>query len=151
VFFQEAIPILSNSLTAIAPKKLNRVVYRYENEVGLGRDERGELPIHRLFPGIFPNVFTTGGQASGIKVINSSCEQSWEDVGFKGVRGFQANTEDSGVQTVFRITIFGAVEDVTVADLDKAVGSAHQVGESLFEDMISSEFREFIGSSKGEL
>lgn len=150
-FAQEAIPILSDTLRAIGPKKLNRVVYRYENEVGLGRDERGVLPIDRLFPGLLPKVFTAGDRVGQLKAVNSSCEQSWEEGGARGVRGFQATTEENGALTVFRITIFGAVEDIQVSGLRESTALAHQVGVSLFEAMISREFIEFISSSKGEL
>jgi uncharacterized protein (TIGR04255 family) len=149
-FAKEAIPILSRSLDTIGPKKLNRVVYRYENEIGLGRDESGLLPVDQLFPGILPVVFSEGARKGRVKTVNSSYEHAWEEDGFKGVHGFQAITEDNLGLTVFKITVFGAVEDVEIAALQNATSKAHQIGFDLFDFMISPEFRKFISTSKEE-
>lgn len=149
-FAQEALPILSRSLSTIGPKKLNRVVYRYENEIGLGRDESGVLPVDQLFPGILPVVFSEGDRKGRVKTVNSSYEHAWQEDGFKGVHGFQAVTEDNSGLTVFKITVFGALEDAPVAALSEATRKAHQIGVRLFEDMISTEFRMFISTNKEE-
>jgi len=149
-FARESVATLSAALAKIRPRKLNRVVYRYENEVGIGRDENGILPLDRLFPGLIPQVFAGTPDSGRMKTANSSCEQAWEDDGYRGVRGFQAMIEDTGNLTVLRIMIFGAVEDTQVSTLRESTDLAHRVGVSLFESMISQEFRTFISSNRGE-
>lgn len=51
---------------------------------------------------------------------------------------------------VFRVTVFGSVEDCACDDLLAAATTAHAVSVELFESMISQSFREFISSDSEE-
>jgi len=149
-FAAEAVPTLATALKALRPAQLNRVVYRYENELGLSRDAEGSLGIERIFPAIVPRVFAEGELAGQCKAVNSALEHVWQEDGLGGARGFHARTEDAGVTTVLKITVFGSVENCEIADLAKATAAAHRVGVGLFEALISPEFRDFISASSKE-
>ncbi len=149
-FSAEAVRTVGQALAWLKPAKLNRVVYRYENELGLARDAEGALGIERIFPAIVPKVFAEGELVGTTKTINSATEHAWRANGFAGVRGFHARAEDIGTSLVFKITVFGAVEGCAIADLEKATAAAHEVGVGLFEALISPAFRDFISASSKE-
>jgi uncharacterized protein (TIGR04255 family) len=145
-FSAEAVSVLSTALDLIKPDRLNRVAYRYENEVGIARDDEGAFLLDPTFPGIVPGVFA----GSPARAINSAVEHRWERDGIKGVRGFHARVDDERGVTVLKLTVFGSVEGVPASDLPWATSEAHRVGLELFESLISNKFREFISSSKKE-
>jgi uncharacterized protein (TIGR04255 family) len=149
-FAEEAVAIVASALAHLEPAKLNRVVYRYENELGIAREANGELGIERIFPGVISNVFVEGDMFGAAKALDIAAEHAWRAEGFEGARGFHARTEDVGASLVFKLTVFGAVEGCAVADLDRAAAIAHRVGFSLFEALISPAFREFISANQGE-
>lgn len=149
-FATEAVPILAIALNALKPSQLNRVVYRYENELGLSRDAEGSLGIERIFPAIIPRVFAEGPLAGPCMAVNSALEHVWQEHGRSGACGFHARAEGTGITTVLKITVFGTVENCAIADLDKAAAAAHRVGVGLFEALISTEFRDFISASSKE-
>jgi len=144
-FIQEAISMISAALDHVKPTTLNKVVYRYENEVGMARDEAKLLAVDLTFPGVVPRVFA-GGQT---RAINATYEHGWSGAVLHGAHGFHARTEDQGGATIFKVTVFGSVEGCKVADLKTAADEAHRVGFEVFESLISDGFRSFI-SSNGE-
>ncbi|GMV15496.1 MAG: hypothetical protein AMXMBFR56_37200 [Polyangiaceae bacterium] len=145
-FIDEALPIVSAALDRIRPPTLNKVVYRYENEVGIARDEAKGLAVDVTFPGVVPGVF--GGKQS--RAINAAYEHGWNANGLQGAHGFHARTEDEGGVMVFKVTVFGSVEGCEISHLATATKEAHRVGLELFEALISPGFRDFISSTKGE-
>lgn len=149
-FAAEAIPVLQSTLEMVGVEKLNKVVYRYENELGFARDDDGTLAIARAFPGILTRVLGDGELAGPVRSVNAAYEHGWERHGLKGVRGFHARNEESAGMQVFRITVFGAVEDCHRDDLPRATSEAHRTGIDLFESLISDSFRDFISSSGEE-
>jgi uncharacterized protein (TIGR04255 family) len=149
-FAMEAVLAVSAALRAIKPPQLNRVVYRYENELLLAEGGDGSLGVERIFPAIVPKVFAEGALAGPAKALNASFEHAWQADGLKGVRGFSARADGAGAATVFRITVFGAVEGCGVADLERATAAAHRAGIELFEALISPSFRDFISSNNKE-
>lgn len=149
-FSAEAVPLIRTALDMIEPRIMSRVVYRYENEVGLEREPGGSLAFERAMPGVVPEVFKSDAHKGPARAINAAFEHGWEEGGQQGARGFHAWTEDSGGMTVFRMSVFGSVEGCNVAELEQATAKAHEVGESLFEDLISDQFREFISSTNQE-
>ena len=149
-FSAEAIPAVAQALAALKPVKLNRVVYRYENELGLARDAEGALGVERIFPAIVPRIFAEGDLAGPTKAINTATEHAWRSDELAGARGFHARVEDIGTSLVFKITVFGAVEGCAVQHLAKATKVAHEVAVGLFEALISPAFRDFISASSQE-
>ncbi len=147
-FAAEAVPAVAYALSELKPGKLNRVVYRYENELGIAREAQGALGVGRIFPEILPKVFSEGDLAGSAIAINSATEHAWQADGLMGARGFHARTEDVGNSLIFKITVFGAVEGCAIADLERATAMAHKVGIGLFEALISPAFREFISANK---
>lgn len=147
-FAAEGVRLLAVALGAIGPRQLNRVVFRYENVIGMSRHDDGTLPAEAIFPGIVPSVF--GGQpgARPAKTINSAYEHPCSAAQFKGVRGFHARAEDVEGVTAFKLTVFGAVENCATGALAEATAAAHEIGFTLFEQLISEPFRTFISSSR---
>jgi uncharacterized protein (TIGR04255 family) len=143
-FLAEALPVISAALERIKPDRLNRVTYRYENELGLARDEQGGLLLDPTFPGIVPAVFA--GKPS--RAVNALYEHGWEDGGISGTRGFHARIEEERGVAVMKLGVFGSVEGADLVDLGRITDVAHRVGLELFESLISQDFREFISSGK---
>lgn len=147
LFSGQAIPIVAHALNLLKLTKLNRVVYRYENEIGIARDAEAVLGIERIVPEIFPRIFVDGAFAGPAKAINLTSEHAWQADGWKGAQGFHARTEDVGASLIFKLTVFGAVDGCSVSDLEQAAATAHRVGVGLFEALISPAFREFISAN----
>lgn len=143
-FLADALPMVSAALGLIKPDKLNRVTYRYENEVGIARDADGWLLLDPTFPGIVPAVFS----GSPVRAINSASEHRWQEGEFAGARGFHARIEEERGVSVLKLSVFGSVEGPDVSDLKAATDAAHRVGFGLFESLISDNFRQFISASK---
>lgn len=145
-FIEEALRMVEAALGCIKPPTLNRIVYRYENEIGMARDESKNLAVNLTFPGILPGVF--GG--SQTRAINAAFEHGWQGGVLHGAHGFHARAEEQGGSTVFKVTVFGSVEGCDLASLRTAADEAHRVGLELFESLISPGFRDFISSNSGE-
>jgi uncharacterized protein (TIGR04255 family) len=143
-FSAEALPVISAALGRIKPDKLNRVTYRYENEVGIARDAEGWLQLDPTFPGIVPAVFS----GNLVRTVNSSSEHRWQEGPFQGARGFHARIEEERGVSVLKLNVFGSVEGTEVGHLKEATNFAHRVGLDLFESLISENFRQFISASK---
>jgi uncharacterized protein (TIGR04255 family) len=149
-FAGEAVPLLTAVLRGIKPRKLNRVVFRYENVIGMSRDDDGTLPAEAVFPGIIPKVFDPSRGATPANSINSAYEHTCSAGRYKGVRGFHARAEDGDGFTTFKVTVFGAVEKCEILELAAATEVAHDIGYRLFEQLISDSFRKLISSSRRE-
>ncbi len=145
-FIAEAVAVLSRALGCIEVPKLNRVVYRYENEVGIARDTEGGLAIEPAFPGVIPAVFA--GQPA--RALNAAFEHSWSTGAFRGVRGFHARFEEGAGAGVLGVSVFGTVEGCEASQLGACAAEAHRVGVDLFESLISPKFRDFISSDGKE-
>ena len=150
-FSAEALPLVGAVLSAIKPKKLNRVVYRYENEVGIARESGGALPVDRIFPGILPRVFSNDGEIGPCRSLDIGAEHHWKDGDAEGVRGFHAWLDESSGTPSLRVAVLGVVENCDgVTDLPRATKAAHRVSVGLFESLISDEYRRFISSVREE-
>lgn len=149
-FREEALSRLEPALKEFGVSGLNRVVYRYENEIGLGRSDQGTLAVDALFPGIFPNALVAG--ASGMtRTINSAYEEVWRANGRSGIKGFSARVEEQGpAGVILRVGIVGSIETFDRMDLGAAADEAHDVAVSLFENLISESFRKFISTGTEE-
>ena len=145
-FIEEALPIVQTALDRIKPATLNKVVYRYENEIGMARDESKNLAVDLTFPGVLPSL-VGGGHT---RAVNAAFEQGWQSDELHGARGFHARVEEDGGATVFKVTVFGSVDSCEVVKLRTAADEAHRIGFELFESLISDGFREFISSNSGE-
>jgi uncharacterized protein (TIGR04255 family) len=143
-FFAEALPMISVALERIKPQQLNGVTYRYENELGLARDELGGLLLDSTFPGIVPGVFA----GSPSRAMNALYEHAWNEDDLRGLRGFHARVEEERGVAVMKLGVFGCIEGPDLTDLGQASHAAHRAGLELFESLISEDFREFISSSK---
>ena len=145
-FLREALDVLPEVHRAIGVDALDRVVYRYENELGIGRRAPAN-PVALAFPGVVPTVFA--GDPARTRGLNSTAEQTWKEAPWTGASGFQVQTQDIEGTTVLRVVVFGTVEAVDAGRLPEAARKAHEMGVGLFESLISDSFRQFIESDGG--
>lgn len=145
-FSLEGFGVLEPILRLIKPKALTKVVYRYENEIGVSADARGFIGVERVFPGAIPAVFD-GKQT---RLLNAAYEHGWNDGTFSGVYGLHARTEDPSGMKVLKVQTFASAEDCRVDQLRQATGAVHRVAVDLFEDIISPAFRDLIRSGNAE-
>jgi hypothetical protein len=132
------------ALDKLGVERLNRVVFRYENEVGIRREPDGALPLRRVFPNALPAVLGDGK----CHAVNAMYEVRWEHDDVRGVRGLHARVEQEGAAEVMRVAVFASVEAVPVDHLPVAIEKAHGQAYGLFEALISNEFRDFIQAGK---
>ena len=145
-FMEEALPVVSAALDCIRPSTLNRVIYRYENELGMSWDQASGLAVDLTFPGIVPPSF----KETPCRAVNAAYEHGWAHGKFHGTRGFHARSDEEGGNTVFKVAVFAGIEGCEVRDLAEAAAEAHGVGVELFEALISPKFRQFISSDRGD-
>ncbi len=143
-FAAEAVPVLQGALGVLEKPRLNRVVYRYENELGLSREDSGIEMAAAAFPGIAVPVLANGALSGPLLRVNATYEHAWQRDGLGGSRGFHARVEEAPGMPVFRVTVFASVEDCNCDVLRVAADAAHAVSVELFEALISESFRKFI-------
>lgn len=148
-FAAEAVPVVQSAIESLGSPKLNRVVYRYENELGFARQDAATL-VAAAFPGIRIPVLSEGPLAGPFLRMDASYEHAWKKDRFNGVRGFHARAEEGAGMPVFRVTVYGTVEDCMPDNLAAATSAAHSVSIELFEALISDSFRDFISTERGE-
>lgn len=145
-FHREVVSIVPKALQTIDVRTLNRVVYRYENEIGLSREDDGSLPLARLFPGVLP----TSPDFSPPTSLDSRFERAFESGPYGGRCGFHARIERTDGAEVLRVAIHATVEGCDLAAFDAAVKTSHQVAHELFEKLISDEFRRFLSAAESD-
>lgn len=144
-FRDEAIPLITEALGTIGVKRLNRVVYRYENEVGVTRESDGSIPLRRVFPNAIPAVLGSGN----CRTVDATFETRWEDTGSHGVQGFHARVEPANGGDALKVSVFAAMENTNLDALNGAAAKAHGIAFALFESLISEEFRNLISAGEG--
>lgn len=151
-FCSEAVPILSRVLGIVRPPHLNRVVFRYENEVGVSRMPDGIAPVARIFPGVLAPLCAGTGPNGACTTLDSAQEARWRDGQEQGVRGFHARLEENHGSDVLRVSVYSAVETEkrSLGDLMRCVEAAHTTAAAVFEQIISEDFRAFISAEPTE-
>jgi len=143
-FIGEAMPIVSQCLTAFGVTELTRVGFRYENELAIGRDPKGTLDaLGRAFPNVTPQVF----RGRSCRLMDSAVEVDWADAKVSGTEGFRVQVEGAPPSEVVRVHVYASTDGVAVADLSKAAGTTHLRAVGLFESLISEDFRKFLGET----
>lgn len=150
-FAMDATKLVGSALDALGSPRLNRLVYRYENELGLAKNPDGSIPIERVFPGLRPNSLP------GLcRALDAQYDHLWTADLQRGGVGYQARLDTEGVGEVLRVSVFASVEaldgspGVVPERIVEACAEAHRRAHELFEAIISDEFRTFISAPKGE-
>lgn len=134
-----ALPMLEESLALLGVPSLNRVIYRYENEVGIQRDDKGALPLDRILrlelPGWCGGPFTK---------LDLSLQRAFT----KGSIAVHARVEDVGGSEVLRVTVAAAIpaEGQSTGTLAAHAEAAHEEASATFEAMITEDFRSYISA-----
>lgn len=145
-FSVEAIATLTKTLELLEIPVLQRVGYRYENEIGISRDEDELLPIDRVLSVKGLPDWCGGGRCNEVDL---QFRRPWEG-GSTGVRIAVENEKRDG-REVLRITIVAICDPAGgVAQLRRFADAAHQEAYATFEGMITDDFREFLQQERGE-
>jgi len=145
-FQKEVAAIVPNALRALDVQTANRVVYRYENEIGLSREDDGSLPLGRIFPGVLP---VASGFSSPMS-LDTRFERAFVFGSHQGTCGYHARIERTDGVEVLRVGIHAAVEECELTAFDVAMKASHHVAHDLFEKLISEEFRRFLSATESD-
>lgn len=142
-FLARALELVVPALEDLGVSELSRVVYRYENEVALTRDEHRELPVDRIL-----QLRTPDGSIGPVQSINIE----WNRCSPAGLIGAHIRTESStpaGADllkfSIHATAMPGGQRDV----LGATVGGLHDTARGLFEAMIiTDDFRKFLSAEE---
>jgi uncharacterized protein (TIGR04255 family) len=138
-FLARALPLLSMALSEASVPTLDRVVYRYENVVGLAGVD-GSIPIGRVLQSPLPSW-------SGADLGVIDLDLAWTR---RAKHGHVAVRVSAGpaAPMVLNVIIASAVKPAgNAAELERFARLAHDEGQRMFEEMITPEFRATISDS----
>lgn len=136
-FVAEALPRLARTLELIGISTLNRVVYKYENAIGLSRDTDGVLPVGQIFNFPLPD----GGQLDTLREVNFIWRRTWNRGQFVGHLFVEKKENQETLVAVLAAFVDPAGAAV---DLRQFAQAAHDEAQAVFERMITDTFRELI-------
>lgn len=140
-FLAEALPLLSSAGQRFGIDRLERVVYAYDNEIGISREPSGTYPLTAVLD---PAALPRWGVADQYQSFDVNLTGTWEH-GQKATRVVLERREPIGI---LRMQIFIIVAPGgTLAELPEVARTAHGEAVRTFELMISDEFRRDL---KGE-
>lgn len=143
-FSESAVDVLTETLGLLGVTELQRVAYRYKNEIGISRDDEGLLPIDRIL------------ELSGLPKWCGLGAYSALDIGFSrpwdhGSVGLEISVEGSSPQEVLRVAIVAMyIPAGPCSDLAKFTSDAHDEAFACFDGMITSGFRAFLESEESD-
>ena len=141
-FLARGCPMLADALRVVGVDRLERVLYRYENEVALGRDTNGALPLQNVFQFAMPD----GLPVSGVTNLHVDFTRVWE----RGRTGLEIRLEERAPGTILRFFVVAAVAPGgDVGELAGTAQVAHDEAVRLFEQIISDSFRTLISGGEG--
>ena len=133
-FVAEAVPLRERVHDAIGVTTLTRVVYRYENAIGVSRREDGALGLGSILKLGLPSWLG----ADDFRSLNLEWRRVWE----RGeVYGSVAQEGEPG-HDLLRISIAADVRDTD--RLAEAAALAHRRAYDTFDSMIADTFRSFL-------
>lgn len=138
-FSNEAFEVLDKTLTLLGISELSRVVYRYENEVGISRDGAGILPVNEIIQ------LETGSwlRSDSLMSVDIACEHAWPER--SGATRVHLRAEPPNEPDVLRLSIAATVAPCGRAEKLREFGAlAHEHAAGMFEAMVTSGFRDFI-------
>jgi len=137
-FIDRALELLPEALSDLGVDRLERVIYRYENEIAMGRDDRGVLPVDKVLQ------VAAGAWWPGDQFAEISC--SWTqlvDAGRLGVRVAAEGDQETGEKLLISVVSM-VIPAGDVGDLRQFATQAHGVARTWFEGAITDDFRRYI-------
>lgn len=134
-FIDDAVGLLARTLELLRIDELNRVVYRYENEIGIGREENDLLPLNRILR--MPSTEWCGFDA--LLGVDLNWNRAWEG-GHLLTR--LSVEEEPGTAPVLKLILAAQVSPAgSVERLRSFAEAAHSVARKCFDSMITDDFR----------
>jgi uncharacterized protein (TIGR04255 family) len=132
-----AVPLLRDALGKLDVEKLNRVTYRYENEIGIGRDERAALPLDRILKLDLP--VWCGSQFTK---LNLDSQWLWDG----GQVAVSVHVDGPIGAEILKFSIAASMTANVgpVSSLGRYADAVHNEANRIFETMITDDFREYI-------
>ncbi len=143
-FLASAAALLPRVLELGGVQKLERVVYRYENEIGLSRDADRVIPLQQLV-----NIAPPPGCGSADEGV-IGMEMAWTTRWSHGLLNVQAAVDEAPgpAGAVLRLTIAATVSPAGPPEqLATYASQAHGRALAAFEALITPTFREFLVGS----
>lgn len=145
-FLDEARKCLTRTFEILSVSDLDRVVFRYENEVLVRRREEGTLPLEDVLQVPKINYMEDG---DGIFALRTEIRRKWEH-GYIDINA-AAEPEDDETGDVFRFVIAATVMPAgSASKLMEFAGLAHDRAFTCFEALITDDFRSFIAAEELE-
>jgi len=133
-FIRDAVDLLSRTLELLEISDLNRVVYRYENEIGIGRGENDVLPLNRILK--MPETKWCGFDSL------LAAEMEWTRAWDRGQMLTRLAVEGDEGALVLKLSLAAQVSPAgSAGDLMEYAEAAHTVARDCFDSMITDEFR----------
>lgn len=136
-FIEEAVTLLTRTLELLRIDDLNRVVYRYENEIGIGREENDVLPLNRILR--MPK--TTWCGFDSLLAIGMEWSRMWE----RGQLITRLAVDEVRGAPVLQLGLAAQVAPAgSVGALREFAEDAHRVARECFDSMITDDFRALL-------
>jgi len=142
-FAARGLELIPPALDELKITELQRVIYRYENEITVGRDERGVIPLAKVLK--VPALPWWAGDSL------TEISTSWTQLAPHGRLAIQIAVEGEAPMEKLLISIVSVVMPAGPAsDLARFASRAHDAARTWFEAAITDDFRGYIkGESNG--
>lgn len=142
VFLDTATDVLASTLEILGIERLERVVYRYENEMALQRVGSGAVALSDIFRLTFPD-----GPGDGLTSFDMDWTRQWP----QGLAGTRIWLEDDAGVCLLRWTLTATVVPAgPSASLREYATAAHEHASQCFEQLITDKFRQFLRTEEQE-
>ncbi len=140
-FSKAAAERIGRALELFEVRRLERVVYRYENEVGVQKAEDGSIAMADVFD-IGQAKWATGPLLNADVGITTQPSPGLQQI-------VRLRTEEVPTGAVIRLTVAALVSPAGEAtELSEIIAKAHASAVTCFEAIITDTFREYISGAK---
>jgi len=140
-FVKNALEILSTTLKLLGVLQLQRVAYRYENEIAVERRADGTLPIEE----VLELPIDARARGDGLFDISFESRRKW----IHGSFITRLAVDDDADSDLVRLTLVAIIEPAgSVEQLAAYAKSTHDFAYEQFESLITKDFREYIRQPK---
>lgn len=136
-FVDTAIKVLKHPLAEMGVSDISRVIYKYQNKIGVLRKDDGTLPLGEIFGEAFGSIF---GSSAATQI-----ETSWTHRTDDGLLSVALAADPDSPFSSLRLVIAGIIQPAgPVSALASYAAMAHERASKYFESIISEEFRQTL-------
>jgi len=136
-FVHAAVKVLDHPLEKMGVAELSRVIYRYQNKIGILRKDDGSIPLGDIFVESFAGMF---GSNDATQV-----DASWTQKADGGLLSVALVVDPDVPFSSLRLGIAGVIQPAGAAsDLASYARTAHERASNYFESIICDAFRQTL-------